>query len=91
MSPIITGQKTESGRQYWRSLEQLHQSPSFDRWVEREFPLNATQLDEPSRRTLLKLMAASFGLAGAVACRRPVENILPFSRGVEDLIPGKSV
>ena len=91
MSPIITGQRTESGRQYWRSLEQLHQSPSFDRWVEREFPLNATQLDEPSRRTLLKLMAASFGLAGAVACRRPVENILPFSRGVEDLIPGKSV
>ena len=46
-------------------------------------------LSSRSRRTLLKLMAASIGLAGMVACRRPEELILPASRGVEDLIPGK--
>ena len=38
----------------------------------------------------LKLMAASFGLAGLAACRRPVEHILPYSKGVEDLIPGQA-
>ena len=37
---------------------------------------------------MLKLMAASFGLAGLAACRRPVEHILPYAKGVEDLIPG---
>ena len=36
-------------------------------------------------------MAASFGLAGLTACRRPVENILPNVSGVEDYIPGKPV
>ena len=35
-------------------------------------------------------MAASFGLAGLAACRRPVEHILPYSHGVEDLIPGQA-
>ena len=41
-----------------------------------------------SRRTVLKLMAASFGLAGLTACRRPVEHILPNSKGVERLRSG---
>ena len=46
-------------------------------------------LDEPSRRNVLKLMGRSFALGGLTACRRPVEHILPFSRGVEDYIHGK--
>jgi Fe-S-cluster-containing dehydrogenase component len=50
--------------------------------------MNITELDQSSRRTHLKLMAASFGLAGLTACRRPVEKILPAARGVEDYIPG---
>ena len=80
-----------TGREHWRSLDQLAGSEEFRGWVEREFPENATELSEPSRRGVLKLMAASLGLAGLTACRRPVERILPFSRGVEDLIPGKAV
>ena len=47
-------------------------------------------LDGNSRRTVLKLMAASFGLAGLTACRRPVEHILPYAKGVEDMIPGQA-
>jgi len=46
-------------------------------------------VDGASRRTLLKLMAASFGLAGLTACRRPVENILPFARASEGYVHGK--
>jgi len=79
------------GREHWRSLDQLSGTKEFRGWVEREFPENATELSDPSRRGVLKLMAASLGLAGLTACQRPVEQILPFSRGVEDTIPGKAV
>ena len=79
------------GRSYWRSLDQLADQDDFRRWLHREFPENAEELSAPSRRSMLKLMAASFGLAGLTACRRPVEHIMPFSRGVEDIVPGKAV
>jgi molybdopterin-containing oxidoreductase family iron-sulfur binding subunit len=78
-----------TGKTYWRSLNQLAGTQEFSEWVHREFPANASEmLDANSRRTVLKLMAASFGLAGLSACRRPVEHILPYSKGVEDMIPG---
>jgi molybdopterin-containing oxidoreductase family iron-sulfur binding subunit len=78
-----------SGPKYWRSLNQLAGTQEFSEWVHREFPANASEmLDANSRRTVLKLMAASFGLAGLTACRRPVEHILPYAKGVEDMIPG---
>ena len=81
-----------NGKQYWRSLDELADSPKFHEWLHREFPENASELLEgKSRRTLLKLMAASFGLAGLTACRRPVERILPNSQGVEGYIPGKAM
>lgn len=81
-----------NGKQYWRSLDELADSPKFHDWLHREFPENASEmLDGSSRRTLLKLMAASFGLAGLTACRRPVERILPNALGVEGYIPGKAM
>jgi MoCo/4Fe-4S cofactor protein with predicted Tat translocation signal len=79
------------GEKYWRSLDQLADTPEFRQWVEREFPAGASELtDGNSRRHMLKIMAASFGLAGLAACRRPVEHILPYAQGVEDLIPGQA-
>ena len=79
----------QSGPKYWRSLNQLAGTKEFSEWVHREFPANASEmLDANSRRTVLKLMAASFGLAGLTACHRPVEHILPYAKGVEDMIPG---
>jgi MoCo/4Fe-4S cofactor protein with predicted Tat translocation signal len=84
-APAVTGPK------YWRSLNQLSDTPEFRQWVEREFPANATELlDGNSRRTVLKMMAASFGLAGLAACSRPVEHIFPNSKGLENYIPGQS-
>ena len=78
------------GKQYWRSLNELADTPEFREWLHREFPSGASEMTSShSRRTLLKLMAASFGLAGLVACRRPEEKILPLAKGVEDYIPGK--
>jgi MoCo/4Fe-4S cofactor protein with predicted Tat translocation signal len=82
-------QKSATNQKYWRSLNQLADTPEFREWVHREFPAGASDLlDGKSRRTMLKLMGASFGLAGLTACSRPVEHILPNSVGVEDYIPG---
>ena len=78
--------KKLTGKKYWRSLDQYYQTTEFQDWLNKEFPTQAQEmLDEPSRRNVLKLMAASFALGGLTACRRPVEHILPYSRGVENL------
>jgi MoCo/4Fe-4S cofactor protein with predicted Tat translocation signal len=79
-----------TGLKYWRSLDQLAETPEFRAWVGNEFPGGTEMLDSQSRRNVLKLMAASFGLAGLTACRRPIEHVLPYSKGVEDLIPGQA-
>ena len=81
---------SEKAKRYWRSLDELTGTPAFRRWLEREFPEGASEW-VGSRRTLLKLMAASFSLAGLTACRRPEEKILPFSKGVEGYVPGQPV
>ncbi len=88
---LISIKSKAAGPKYWRSLDQLADTPKFRQWVEREFPESATDmLDASSRRTVLKLMAASFGLAGLAGCRRPVEHIFPIAKGVEDYIPGQA-
>ncbi len=79
-----------SGPKYWRSLDHLANTAQFREWVGREFPSESTEmLDGNSRRTVLKMMAASFGLAGLTACRRPVEHIFPITKGVENYSPGE--
>ena len=71
----------ETGRKYWRSLDQLAETPEFRQWVEREFPAGASEWTDPvSRRHFVKIMSASFLLAGLGlarrGCRRPEEKIL---------------
>jgi molybdopterin-containing oxidoreductase family iron-sulfur binding subunit len=84
----IDGLASKSGPKYWRSLNELANKPEFRKWVESEFPGGTDLLAGDSRRNVLKLMAASFGLAGLAGCRRPVEKIVPMSKGVEDMVPG---
>jgi MoCo/4Fe-4S cofactor protein with predicted Tat translocation signal len=77
------------GKSYWRSLDELADSPEFRAWVKDEFPGLAEELAAPAtRRGFLKVMAASFGLAGLTACRWPKERILPFARRPEGRVPG---
>jgi len=91
--------ETEAGsRRYWRSQEELHDTPEFRGWLEREFPRGAAELsgpeaDEASRRNFLKLMGASTSLAGfgLAGCRRPEQSILPLTRQPENSIPGKAL
>src|SRR5687767_15778577 len=79
------------GREYWRSLESLTETPEFKDFLHREFPQNASEwLDPVGRRNFLKLMGASLTLAGVSACtRQPDEAIVPYVRQPEELVPGK--
>jgi molybdopterin-containing oxidoreductase family iron-sulfur binding subunit len=79
------------GREYWRSLEAVAETPEFKEYLHREFPQNASEwLDPVGRRGFLKLMGASLALAGVTACtRQPDEAIVPYVRQPEELVPGK--
>ncbi|MEP6664724.1 MAG: TAT-variant-translocated molybdopterin oxidoreductase, partial [Verrucomicrobiota bacterium] len=81
----------EVGPKYWRSLDQLADSPEFNKWVEREFPAGASEFNDPvSRRHFVKIMSASFllGGLGLTGCRQPEQHILPFSKMPEGYIHG---
>jgi molybdopterin-containing oxidoreductase family iron-sulfur binding subunit len=81
----------EIGPKYWRSLDQLANTPEFRQWAAREFPSGASQFDDPvSRRGFVKVMSASFLLAGlgATGCRRPTEKIYPFTKMPMDYVHG---
>ncbi len=78
-----------NGKEYWRSLDQLGNTPEFREWVEREFPQGASEMDNSwSRRSFLTIMGASMALAGLAGCRRPVEKIVPYVKAPEEIIPG---
>ncbi len=78
-----------SGKTYWRSLNQLANTPEYREFLEREFPEGASEMkDGLTRRTFLSLMGASIAMAGLAGCRKPVEKILPYVTAPENIIPG---
>jgi len=83
------GDKT--GKEYWRSLEELADSGQFEDYLHNEFPRQAGEWDdEVGRRTFLKLMGASLALAGITSCSyQPPETVVPFVRQPGELVPGK--
>jgi molybdopterin-containing oxidoreductase family iron-sulfur binding subunit len=83
--------KGSKGKSYWRSVDELANTPEFQAAVEKEFPELAQEgASTVSRRGFMKLMGASMALAGLAGCtRQPDEPIYPYIRQPEDLIPGK--
>ncbi len=84
----------KSHRDWWRTLDERLDDPGFAEKLHNEFPSllpDEDALADPvARRTFLKLMGASLGLAGVTACtRQPVETIVPYVRQPEQVIPGK--
>ncbi|MEM8549425.1 MAG: TAT-variant-translocated molybdopterin oxidoreductase, partial [Verrucomicrobiota bacterium] len=79
-----------AGPRYWRSPEELADTPEFRTLLEREFPEGASESTEADRRTFLKLMGASAALAGfgLTGCRQPKEYILPYSKQPERIVQG---
>ncbi len=83
--------KGVKGKKYWRSLDELANTPEFQAAVRAEFPSAAQEWVDPvSRRGFLKLMGASMALAGLAGCtKQPDEPIYPYVKAPEDLILGK--
>jgi molybdopterin-containing oxidoreductase family iron-sulfur binding subunit len=82
-----------NNKQFWRSLDELAETPEFLDYIRREFPRQSGEwMDPVARRSFLKLMAASLGLAGVGlggCLRQPDEKIVPYVRQPEDFVPGK--
>ncbi len=85
--------QSSRGRQFWRSLDELADTPAFHELLRREFPAGAAEMHDPlTRRTFLKLMGASLALAGLSGCtaaiRPPREQVAPYARAPYDQQPG---
>jgi molybdopterin-containing oxidoreductase family iron-sulfur binding subunit len=71
-------------------LDELRQTPEFEAWLHREFPVSASEYPAGvSRRRWLQLMSASIALGGAVGCRYEKEAIAPFVIRPEGRLPGE--
>jgi molybdopterin-containing oxidoreductase family iron-sulfur binding subunit len=83
-------QRELAGPKYWRSLDELADTPGFREHLAREFPEGASELTGVNRRQFMRLMAASFALGGLglAGCRRPEKHILPYGKSVEYTVPG---
>jgi molybdopterin-containing oxidoreductase family iron-sulfur binding subunit len=93
-NPPTSAPPALSGRRYWRSLDELGDTPEFKQWLEREFPEGASEFTDPvSRRHFVKIMSASFALAGlgvmGAGCRRPEEKLEPFGQQPEGYVYGE--
>jgi molybdopterin-containing oxidoreductase family iron-sulfur binding subunit len=79
------------GKEYWRSLEEFADTDEFHEFIQREYPDNAEEWNDPvGRRTFLKIMGASLALAGLSGCvYQPPESIVPYVRQPEEYVPGK--
>jgi molybdopterin-containing oxidoreductase family iron-sulfur binding subunit len=86
-------QVEQTGRRFWRGLEEFLDTPEFQEMMHREFPEQASEWTDPvTRRSFLMLMGASLSLAGLQGCSTqpaPREKIMPYVRQPESMVAGK--
>ncbi len=82
----------KTGRRFWKNLDELAETSEFHEMMQEEFPRQSGAgewIDAVSRRSFLKVMGASFALAGLAGCtKQPDEPIFPYIKQPEDLILG---
>ena len=84
--------ESKTGKQYWRTLEELAGDPQFEELLHREFPRQAPSDWDNSvdRRDFLKLMAASLAFAGLSGCgRTPEQYLVPYVKQPDGLTLGR--
>jgi molybdopterin-containing oxidoreductase family iron-sulfur binding subunit len=81
---------SEGGKQYWRSIDEYVDSPEFEEFVKREYPVHSEDWNTSfSRRNFVKLMGATLAFAGLSGCViQPAEKIVPYVRTTPDMLPG---
>ncbi len=89
----VLARSVRSGREYWRTLEEMTDAPEFEEFVAREFPQHAEEWHDPvERRTFLKIMGASLALAGLTGCAiQPTELAIPSVKPDANQKPGKAL
>ncbi|MFZ0662295.1 MAG: TAT-variant-translocated molybdopterin oxidoreductase [Acidobacteriaceae bacterium] len=93
LAEVRTKLAGQTGKKYWRSIDELAGTPEFDAAVREEFPQQSSEwIDPVSRRGFLKLMGASMALAGLAGCtKQPEEAIYPYVKAPEDLVLGRPI
>ena len=94
LSEVQSELSKSTGPKYWRTLDELSQTPEFEEMLHREFPRQASEWvgDGASRRDFMKIMGASLALAGMSACtKQPLEPIVPYVRQPEQITLGKPI
>ena len=68
-------------KKYWKGLEQLQQTPEFEKYANKEFaqelPLEEGD-GETSRRDFLKMMGFGVTAASLAACETPIKKAIPY-------------
>ncbi len=94
LAEIRTRLESQKGQAYWRSLEELAETPEFEEFLTKEFPRQAAPLESSvDRRGFMKLLGASLALAGLTSCVRPYQQdkFAPYVRAPEELIPDEPI
>ncbi len=93
LDAVRTKLQGQTGRRFWKNLDELAATDEFNELMQQEFPRQAMQgewVDPVSRRGFLKVMGASMALAGLAGCtKQPDEPIYPYVKQPEDLVLGK--
>jgi molybdopterin-containing oxidoreductase family iron-sulfur binding subunit len=81
-----------SRRDYWRSLEELAETPDFLAFVREKAPRFAAAAATLDRRRFLELMAASMALGGLAGCGPEEEprDLLPYVEEPPGIVPGRA-
>jgi MoCo/4Fe-4S cofactor protein with predicted Tat translocation signal len=81
----------KTGKHYWRTLEEVADTPQFQTFLDDEFPNRSTIL-QINRRDLIKFMGASMAFAGLTGCRGvflPEDKVVPYVKQPEEMVPGE--
>jgi MoCo/4Fe-4S cofactor protein with predicted Tat translocation signal len=85
-------ERSDTTRDYWRSLNDLENTPEFAEMVAKEFPDGPgpeQKWSESTRRRFLQIMGASVALGSVSSCRWQKGYIAPMADRPEGWVPGK--
>ncbi len=92
LAEVRTKLEGKTGKRFWKNLDELADTPAFQELMREEFPRQASGgewVNSVSRRGFMKVMGASFALAGLAGCtKQPDEQIYPYIKQPEDLVLG---
>jgi MoCo/4Fe-4S cofactor protein with predicted Tat translocation signal len=89
---MTDGRGASPGRTYWRTLDELAETPEVAARLEREIARAGGAFGAVERRRFLQLMAASLALGGLSGCGPETERrqLLPYVEEPPGIVPGRA-